>query len=137
MSKDAVKSVAFGSSNTDGALIAPTFICMDDAANLLNTATAIVSMPCKFPALSSIGTVIMIFRLAKGETLCVLLLGEIYGSPGATTTLLAIKVLGGYEYVFQTFGLSNTAAIAALRVVIAAVIIRASIRDFGNRLSGL
>ena len=64
--KSAVSNVPLCTSSTDGADILPIFITIFDVANLLNTATAKVSIPFKFPWLSSIGTVIIIFRLAKG-----------------------------------------------------------------------
>jgi hypothetical protein len=67
-----------------------------------------------------------------------LLLGVIYGSPGAIITLFAVMVGGGYAYVFQTFVLARAAASDALRVVMGAVIISRSLpRDLCNRLSGL
>jgi hypothetical protein len=53
-------------------------------------------MPIRFEALSNIGTVIIILKLAIGEILAYELLpGAIYGSAGATHTLLANTVLGG------------------------------------------
>jgi hypothetical protein len=67
MEKSAVRRDPLCTSSTEGALIAPIFSLIDDAASLLNTATAIVSMPCKFPWLSSIGHVMMIRKLARGE----------------------------------------------------------------------
>ena len=74
--KLAVSNVPLGTSSTVGADILPIFITILEAANLLNTATAKVSMPLRFPWLSSIGTVIIIFRFAKGAIpALVLLLG--------------------------------------------------------------
>jgi len=88
---------------------------------LLNTATAKVSMPCKFPALSSIGTLKIILKDAIGEMpTFVLLVGVMYGSLGATITELAVIVGGGKLYVFHTFGLARAAASEALSVVIGA-----------------
>jgi hypothetical protein len=76
MEKSAVKSDPLCTSSTDGALIAPTFILILEAASLLNTATAIVSIPLRFPSLENNGTVIIILRLAIGEIAAyVLLLG--------------------------------------------------------------
>jgi hypothetical protein len=53
-------------------------------------------MPIRFEALSNIGTVIIILKLAVGDIPSFeLLLGVIYGSAGATTTALLCIVLGG------------------------------------------
>jgi hypothetical protein len=53
-------------------------------------------MPIRLEALSNIGTLIIIRKLAIGEIVaCELLLGVIYGSAGATTTALLCIVLGG------------------------------------------
>ena len=64
--KSADKNDPLATSSTAGALIAPMFSCIDDAASLLNTATPMVSIPDKFEALSNIGHVKMILKLAKG-----------------------------------------------------------------------
>jgi predicted neutral ceramidase superfamily lipid hydrolase len=82
-------------------------------------------MPIRFEALSNIGTVIIILKLAIGDIVaCLLLLGVRYGSAGATTTLLATIVLGGKLNVLQTELLAKAAAIVLRSVVIAAGIIR-------------
>jgi predicted neutral ceramidase superfamily lipid hydrolase len=79
-------------------------------------------MPCRLPSLENIGTVIIILKLAKGEMpACELLLGVMYGSAGATTTLLATIVLGGKLKVDQTELLAKAAAIVLRSVVIAGV----------------
>jgi hypothetical protein len=53
-------------------------------------------MPIRLEALSNIGTVIIILKLAIGDIFTFeLLLGVIYGSAGATTTALLCIVLGG------------------------------------------
>jgi hypothetical protein len=50
----------------------------------------------RLASLENIGTVIIILKLAIGEIVAYeLLLGVIYGSAGATTTLLLCIVLGG------------------------------------------
>ena len=74
--KSAVSNDPLCTSSTDGADILPIFITIFDEANLLNTATAKVSIPFRFPWLSNRGTVIIIFRLASGAIVAyVLLLG--------------------------------------------------------------
>jgi hypothetical protein len=96
MSKDAVRSVPLCTSNTEGALIAAIFITIVEAANLLKTATAVLSIPCKFPALSRRGTLKIILKLAIGDIpTFVLFVGVMYGSLGATITELAVMVGGG------------------------------------------
>jgi hypothetical protein len=81
---------------TLGALTLPTFIRIDEAASLLNTATNIVSIPFKLPSLSMRGTNICIEKLAIGLIDAYwLLLGVRYGSDGIITTLFAIGVAGG------------------------------------------
>ena len=55
--------------NTLGALTAPIFITIGDAANFWNTAQTIDSMPCKLPWLSYIGTLQIIRKDAIGEIL--------------------------------------------------------------------
>jgi hypothetical protein len=53
-------------------------------------------MPIKLEALSNIGTVIIILKLARGAIADFeLLLGVIYGSAGAITTALLCIVAGG------------------------------------------
>jgi hypothetical protein len=127
MSKDAVKSVPLCTSNKDGALIAAIFITIDDAASLLKIATATDSIPFRFPWLSSIGTLKIILKLAVGAMPAfVLFVGVMYGSPGATSTELAVIVGGGKLYVFHTLALARAAASEARSVVMAAVIIRPS-----------
>jgi len=80
-------------------------------------------MPPKLPSLSNIGIVIIILKVARGDTFTwVLLLGVIYGSAGATMTLLAKTVAGGKLKVFHTPVLVRALAIAARRVVIGALI---------------
>ena len=82
--------------NKLGALTDVTLNTIVLAANKLNTATIVSSMPVKLDSLSNIGTVIIILKLASGEILALeLLLGVKYGSAGATITLLANKLLGG------------------------------------------
>ena len=55
---------------TVGADILPTLIFkVVEAANWLNTPTTIVSIPFKFPWLSSIGTIITILKFTFGATL--------------------------------------------------------------------
>jgi hypothetical protein len=121
MSKDAVKSVPLCTSSRDGALIAAIFITIVEAASLLNTAKATVSIPAKFPWLSSIGTLKIILNDAIGEIpTFVLFVGVMYGSLGATITELAVMVGGGKLYVFHTFGLARAAASEARSVVIGA-----------------
>ena len=67
----------------------------------------------------------MILKLARGEIVALeLLVGVIYGSAGATTTLLAKIVLGGNAKVSQTPGLDKAVAIVLRSVVIAADTIR-------------
>ena len=79
-------------------------------------------MPIKFEALSNIGTVIIIRKFAIGDIVArELLLGVIYGSAGATVTLLANTVLKGYAEVDQA-ELASAAAMVLRRVVMAAVI---------------
>jgi hypothetical protein len=96
MSKDAVKSVPLCTSNRDGALMAAIFITIVEAASLLNTATAKVSIPFRLPWLSNIGTLKIILKLAMGDIpTFVLLVGVMYGSLGATITELAVIVGGG------------------------------------------
>jgi hypothetical protein len=66
------------------------------AANLLKTVQNVLSMPCRLPSLSNIGIVTIILKLAIGDMPAwLLLLGERYGSAGATITLFASIVLGG------------------------------------------
>ncbi len=61
---------------TLGAVTAVTLNTIELAANLLNTATIVSSMPCRLPSLENIGTVIIILKLASGEMpACELLLG--------------------------------------------------------------
>jgi hypothetical protein len=89
--RSAVKRSPLATLSTAGA---DTAVTLD--ASFLNTATIVSSMPIRFEALSNIGTVIIILKLAIGEILAYELLpGAIYGSAGATHTLLANTVLGG------------------------------------------
>jgi hypothetical protein len=82
--------------NTLGALTPVTLKTIVLAASKLKTATIVSSMPVKLPSLSKSGTVIIILKLASGDMVAFeLLLGVIYGSAGATITLLANKLLGG------------------------------------------
>jgi len=70
------------------------------------------------------GTVIIILKEACADKeFCELFDGVKYGSEGATITEFAIIVDGGKLKVDQTPGLSKTAAIVDLRVVIATVIL--------------
>jgi hypothetical protein len=56
--------------STVGADILPTLIFkVVEAASLLNTPTTMLSMPFKFPWLSSIGTIITILKFTFGATL--------------------------------------------------------------------
>ena len=81
-----------------GADTAPSLKLIDEAHSLLKTATAIVSMPLRFPSLSNKGTRIDILKLAIGEMVfCILLLGSMYGSLGVTMTELGIGLAGGNE----------------------------------------
>ena len=69
---------------------------MVEAANKLNTATIVSSMPCKFPALSNMGIIMITLKDARGAISDrELLLGTMYGSLGTTITELATKLLGG------------------------------------------
>lgn len=108
--------------NTLGALTEPSFTESPEAAILLNTCTALVSMPLRLPSLSSNGTRIEILKLAIGEMVaCILLLGSIYGSAGVMITELAIGVAGGKlntEYLVLS---TRAAARVALRVDIAVI----------------
>lgn len=111
--------------NTLGADTALTLNTIELEASLLNTATIVFSIPIRFAALSNIGTVIIILKLARGEIVALeLLVGVMYGSAGATTTLLANIVLGGKAKTSHTPGLDKAAAMVPRSVVIAAVIIR-------------
>jgi hypothetical protein len=94
--RSAVKRSPLATLSTAGADTAVTLKTIELAASFLNTATIVSSMPIRFEALSNIGTVIIILKLAIGEILAYELLpGAIYGSAGATHTLLANTVLGG------------------------------------------
>ena len=120
--KDAVSSEPLATSNTDGAEILIMLYVSVEATNKLNTATIISSMPCRFPWLSNIGTVIMILKLALGLRLCELLLGSRYGSAGATTTELAKIVSGGKLKVLHAALLVSAVAIVVRSVVKAVAI---------------
>ena len=92
------------------------------AASLAKTATIVSSMPMRLASFENIGTVIIILKFASGAIVeRELLLGVMYGSAGATVTLLANTVLKGYAEVDQA-ELASAAAIVLRRVVIAAVI---------------
>ena len=118
----AVSKSPLATLNTLGADTALTLNTIELAASKLKTATAISSMPIKFAWLSNIGTTIIILKFARGAIVeRELLLGVIYGSAGATVTLLANTVLKGYAEVLQA-ELASAAAIVLRRVVIAAVI---------------
>jgi hypothetical protein len=60
--------------NTLGALTGPIFITIDEAANFSYTAHTILSIPCKLPWLSYIGTLHMMRKDAIGEILAYSLL---------------------------------------------------------------
>ena len=118
----AVSKSPLATLKTLGALTELTLNTIELAASKLNTATLISSMPIKFAALSNIGTTIIIRKFAIGDIVArELLLGVIYGSAGATVTLLANTVLKGYAEVDQA-ELANAAAMVLRRVVMAAVI---------------
>ena len=79
-------------------------------------------MPCKFPALSNMGTQSRILKDAIGEIVILLsLLGVKYGSAGITTQLLAKMVAGGYANTDHTPLLVSAVAMVLRNVVIAAV----------------
>ena len=74
--KSAVSRSPLCTLSTEGADILPIFITIFEFANFLKTAQARVSIPLRFPRLSSIGHVIIIRKFAKGEIeIFVLLLG--------------------------------------------------------------
>lgn len=111
-----------GTDNTLGALTEPSRTDKPDAAILLNTATASVSMPLRLPSLSNNGTRIETLKLAVGAmVLAMLLLGSMYGSAGVTMTELAIGVAGGKlntEYLVLSV---RAVASVALRVEMAVI----------------
>ena len=92
----AVSKSPLATLNTLGADTALTLNTIELAASKLNTATIVFSMPVRLPSLSNIGTVIIILKFASGDIVArELLLGVMYGSAGATITLLANILLGG------------------------------------------
>lgn len=122
MVKSCVSKAPEARSRTVGADKLPTLKVRVESASLLNTTRLNSSIPARFPWLSSMGTVIIILKLAKaGREFCELFDGSKYGSPGVTITEFARIFGGGKLEVDQTPGFAKISAIVVRSVVIAAV----------------